>query len=176
MPYRPLDPRAMGHFDVFDYRSYRHPSAGYTLGSGQPWPWHRYKGDPGITSVIFGGLKKLFRKKPKLLTAGTQVGTPPILPAGGTPGLLGTIIDLVRQHPVAAGGVVGAVGAIPGAIYGYRKLRGAVAPPGYAPRRRGRGITSRELRGFRKVVRLLHSVGMQPRGLRRTPRHAFGRA
>jgi hypothetical protein len=33
-------------------------------------------------------------------------------------------------------------------------------------RRRGRGITGVELRGFRKVTRLLRRVGMAPKGLR----------
>jgi len=32
-------------------------------------------------------------------------------------------------------------------------------------RHRGRGITARELRGFRKVTRLLRTVGMRPKGL-----------
>jgi len=32
-------------------------------------------------------------------------------------------------------------------------------------RRRSRGITARELRGFRKITRLLRSVGMRPKGL-----------
>lgn len=32
-------------------------------------------------------------------------------------------------------------------------------------RRRGRGITGPQLRGFHKVVRLLHKVGMQPKKL-----------
>jgi hypothetical protein len=31
-------------------------------------------------------------------------------------------------------------------------------------RRRGRGISRTELRGFRKIVRLLRSVGMRPKG------------
>ena len=30
--------------------------------------------------------------------------------------------------------------------------------------RRGRGISRTELRGFRKIVRLLRSVGMRPKG------------
>jgi len=38
---------------------------------------------------------------------------------------------------------------------------------GAGRRRRGRGITARELRGFRKVTNLLRSVGMHPRGLGR---------
>lgn len=41
---------------------------------------------------------------------------------------------------------------------------------GRFPRRRSRGITSRELRGFRKVTRLLRSVGMRPKGLGGTRR------
>jgi hypothetical protein len=36
-----------------------------------------------------------------------------------------------------------------------------------APHRRGRGITARELRGFRKVTNLLRRVGMHPKGLHR---------
>jgi hypothetical protein len=32
-------------------------------------------------------------------------------------------------------------------------------------RHRARGITARELRGFRKVTRLLRTVGMRPKGL-----------
>ncbi len=49
-----------------------------------------------------------------------------------------------------------------------RRIRGAAAvTEGACPRRRRRGITSRELRGFHKVARLLHSVGMVPKGTRR---------
>ncbi len=45
-------------------------------------------------------------------------------------------------------------------------------------RRRGRGISATELRGFKKVARLLADFGMAPRGLRRgmiRPRRLFGR-
>lgn len=53
-----------------------------------------------------------------------------------------------------------------------RSVGGAMrrrAAPG-ARRHRGRGITARELRGFRKVTNLLRRVGMHPRGLGRTYR------
>ncbi len=41
------------------------------------------------------------------------------------------------------------------------RARGRMAAGG---RRRGRGISRTELRGFRKIVRLLRSVGMRPKG------------
>lgn len=53
------------------------------------------------------------------------------------------------------------------AVRGLRRGR-----PGMPHRRRGRGITARELRGFRKVVNLLHKVGMQPKRLGRVHRRA----
>jgi hypothetical protein len=37
---------------------------------------------------------------------------------------------------------------------------GRGASGGWSPSRRGRGITARELRGYRKVARLLHKEGM----------------
>jgi hypothetical protein len=47
-------------------------------------------------------------------------------------------------------------------------LRGGLGQLGArGHRHRGKGITARELRGFRKVVNLLHRVGMQPRHLGR---------
>ncbi len=39
---------------------------------------------------------------------------------------------------------------------------------GFGGRRRGRGITGAQLRGFKRVVHLLKSVGMAPRGLARS--------
>lgn len=39
------------------------------------------------------------------------------------------------------------------------------APRGLRRRRRGRGITAAELRGFKKVATLLAGFGMRPRGL-----------
>ena len=43
---------------------------------------------------------------------------------------------------------------------------GAAARAGLSVRRRRRGISAAQLRGFRRVVRLLHSIGMQPKKLR----------
>jgi len=59
------------------------------------------------------------------------------------PGLLG-------QGVAAARGLAGRA----------RGRRGRMA----GGRRHRRGITSTELRGFRKIVRLLRSVGMRPKG------------
>jgi len=59
-------------------------------------------------------------------------------------------------------GVTGrAAGEFAGGFFGGR----AGARAGRFRRRRGRGISATELRGFRKVARLLRMVGMRPRGL-----------
>ncbi len=47
------------------------------------------------------------------------------------------------------------------------RLRGLSRVSGQPSRsRRRRGISAAQLRGFRRVVRLLHSIGMQPKKLR----------
>jgi len=57
-------------------------------------------------------------------------------------------------------------GVIGRAIGGARSLAGrARGGRGSMGHRRARGITARELRGFRKVTRLLRTVGMRPKGL-----------
>lgn len=43
---------------------------------------------------------------------------------------------------------------------------GKGAAGGWAPRRRSRGITARELRGYRKVANLLHKEGMVSKRVR----------
>ena len=58
-----------------------------------------------------------------------------------------------------AAGAAGAAGALLA-----RGGSGGAAGGGY--RRRGRGITARELRGYRKVARLLHQEGMVSRRAR----------
>lgn len=58
-------------------------------------------------------------------------------------------------------------GLLQGAVsMGARALRGRGGRPG-ARRGRGRGITATQLKGFRRVVNLLHKVGMQPKRLGR---------
>ena len=42
----------------------------------------------------------------------------------------------------------------------------ALSSRGFPVRHRRRGISAAQLRGFRRVVRLLHSIGMQPKKLR----------
>jgi hypothetical protein len=59
------------------------------------------------------------------------------------PGVIGRLAGAGRR-------VAGALGRGRGAMMGRR--------------RRGRGISRVELRGFRKIVRLLRSVGMRPKG------------
>ena len=63
----------------------------------------------------------------------------------------------VRPGGGFAGKVVRGVRRISGAVGGVRVRR--------RRRRRARGISGSELRGFRKVSRLLASVGMRGRGL-----------
>jgi hypothetical protein len=58
-------------------------------------------------------------------------------------------------------GLLGRGAAIAGGLAG--RARGRMR--GARTHHRGRGITARELRGFRKVTNLLRTVGMHPRGL-----------
>lgn len=48
---------------------------------------------------------------------------------------------------------------------------GGGASGSFGPRRKGRGITATELRGFNKVAGLLHRVGMVPRKTRGIKHH-----
>jgi len=114
-------------------------------------------GDPFIGGLFktfgkmaVGGIKKLVKKKIPQLPA----GLPPI---AQLPSAAAGIFRKSGKYlgPAAAGAAIaGTAGAIGGRL---------MAPGFAAPRRRGRGITARELRGFRKVARLLHSMGMVPR-------------
>lgn len=60
-------------------------------------------------------------------------------------------------------------GFIAGAVTAGRRALGRARPSGRF-RGRAKGITARELRGFRKITNLLRKVGMVPKGLRRAPR------
>jgi len=67
-------------------------------------------------------------------------------------------------RPGRTGSIIRGVGRVAGrAITGAGRM-------GPRRRRRGRGITKTELRGFRKIVKLLRSVGMVPKGTRRAIR------
>ncbi len=67
--------------------------------------------------------------------------------------------------------VVGALGAGAGLAAGQALLAsgrgGAGASGAWGPKRRAKGITARELRGYRKVANLLHKEGMVSRRARR---------
>lgn len=70
------------------------------------------------------------------------------------------------SRPGRTGRVVRGVGRLAGSALG------AAAGRPRRRHRRGRGITKTELRGFRKIVKLLRSVGMVPKGTRRAIRRA----
>jgi hypothetical protein len=80
-------------------------------------------------------------------------------------------MSLVNRGPVRGssrgpGGRPGAIGRGVKAL-GRAGMNILGAPRGAGGRRRrGRGITSRELRGFNKVARLLSKFGMVPRKMR----------
>lgn len=121
-------------------------------------------GDPFLGALIRGGFaiaKGVFRKiagrgRPAV-TALARVQAR--LPAGA----------LVKAGKIVAPAVAaGAAFEVGSRIVGFD----AAGQPILSKRRRRRGITATELRGFRKVTSLLHRVGMTPRGLRGRIHHA----
>lgn len=97
----------------------------------------------GIFGTIIGAVGKFIGKglgiiKPAATKAAQVAASAATSPAG--------------KAAIAAAGA-GAAGAL--------LARGSGGASGsYAPRRRSRGITARELRGYRKVAGLLHKEGM----------------
>lgn len=90
--------------------------------------------------------------------------------SGGVSKLLGSkaaqTAVKVAKSPVGQAAIYAGAGAAASKL-----LQGAPGMPGGASgsfgyRRRGRGITARELRGYRKVARLLHQEGMVSRRAR----------
>lgn len=74
-------------------------------------------------------------------------------------GIIKPKVAAAVSNPIVQAGLAGA-----GTAAGMKLLAGAPKSAGvsgsFGPRRRGRGITARELRGYRKVARLLHKEGM----------------
>lgn len=70
------------------------------------------------------------------------------------------------KSPVGQAALYAGAGAATSALLG-----GGGASGSYGPRRRGRGITARELRGYRKVANLLHREGMVSRRAHRGKGH-----
>jgi len=80
---------------------------------------------------------------------------------------------LVRRQAAGAvarrvAGKVGAAAGLGAAFEVGSRIIGfdEAGQPLFGKKRRRRGITATELRGFRKVTSLLHRVGMTPRGLK----------
>lgn len=124
-------------------------------------------GDPFLGALVRGafaigkGIARVFKGKARQLPAAIGQRTTAIarrLP----PGAVGRV---ARGAAVAAG--AGAAFEVGARIVGFDEA----GQPIFAKRRRRRGITATELRGFRKITSLLHRVGMTPRGLGRVRHH-----
>jgi hypothetical protein len=109
-----------------------------------------------IPSLISAGVSKLgqlISGVPAAVTAGAAAlpgivaKAAPVLKSAGGAALAGYTIEQIAEALGVRGGA-GFFGAAPG-----------------ARRRRARGITGSELRGFKRVTGLLRSVGMRPKGL-----------
>jgi len=101
---------------------------------------YQYYGDPGFIDII---------KKGASLVKG-------IVSKGGkgVKNLVGQAGKLVGSTDVQ--NIMGQLGLVPG-------VNGGGGGVGTGRRRRSRGITARELRGYRKVANLLHREGMVSR-------------
>jgi len=123
-------------------------------------------GDPFLGTLIRGGfaiakgIGRIFRKKVgAIATRGPTaiVRRPTGISRAG---------PILRKVGAAAG--LGAAFEVGSRIVGFDEG----GQPIFGKKRRRRGITATELRGFRKVTGLLHRVGMTPRGLRGRVHHA----
>ncbi len=87
---------------------------------------------------------------------------------------IGRLFGRGRAKKLAkAAAKIGGAGAVFGGAEAAAQAALGVEPGAAAPaRKKGRGITARELRGFRKVTSLLRRVGMVPKGLRGARRRA----
>lgn len=121
------------------------------------------QGDPFIHGRIIGGLAKLGKKI-------FGFGKKKLAPVIGAAGQFGGSKTRRVLGGVAAAGAAGA------AFAGGEALFDAAGNPvGVKRRRRARGITATELRGFKKVTNLLGRVGMVPRKTG-TRRHSVAHA
>lgn len=124
-------------------------------------------GDPFLGALIRGGfaiakgVARIFRK-PKAI--GALVTRAPAAVTRFT-GRLGALRPLAKTVGVAA--AAGAAFEVGARVIGVDEA----GQPIFGRRRRRRGITATELRGFKKVTSLLHRVGMTPRGLRGRVHH-----
>lgn len=125
-------------------------------------------GDPFLGALVRGafaigkGVVRLFKKK---VTSIATRGPAAIATRGTLTGRLGALRPLGVGAAKAAG--LGAAFEVGSRIIGFNED----GTPIFGRKRRRRGITATELRGFRKITSLLHRVGMTPRGLGRVRHH-----
>ena len=120
------------------------------------------QGDPFIHKKLIGKAFKFGKKfLGKLLNPGTK--TAAVLGAAGAAATGAALVTTGQQ--IAAGQPLGQALITAGTRFVFDPTTGQHVP--MKKRRRRRGITATELSGFRKVNRLLSSVGMTPRKTRR---------
>lgn len=103
----------------------------------------------GLFSTVIGGIGKFIGKGLGIIKPAASKAAQAAAAAARTP---------AGQAAIAAGAGTAAAALFRGGSGGASGAWGA--------RRRSRGITARELRGYRKVARLLHSEGMVSRRAR----------
>lgn len=124
------------------------------------------QGDPFIHSFLAKKAIKFGKKfLGKLINPGSK--TKAVLTAAGAAATGAALVTTGQQLSMAgvAGQPLGQAIIKAGARFVFDPITGQHVP--MKKRRRRRGITATELSGFRKVNRLLHSVGMTPRKTRR---------
>lgn len=104
----------------------------------------------GIFSSVVGAVGKFIGKGLGIIKPAATKAAQVVATASKTP---------VGQAALLAGGSAAAAALMSG-------RGGGGASGSFGTRRRGRGITARELRGYRKVARLLHQEGMVSRRAR----------
>lgn len=127
-------------------------------------------GDPFLGALVRGAFaigKGIFRA----IKGRTAVGPGGAVVRRGVGTLTGRL-GALRPLAVAGAKAVGAGAAfqVGMTIIGFNQD----GTPIFGKRRRRRGITATELRGFRKITGLLHRVGMTPKGLGRIRHHHHG--
>lgn len=90
--------------------------------------------------------------------------------AGGVLGLGGGSMKLDLSGLTKGLGLTATKGGLVDQLTGGQMGPASLAFPGERRRRRGKGISATELRGFRKVAGLLRKVGMVPKATRRKVR------
>lgn len=129
-------------------------------------------GDPFLGALVRGafaigkGIIRVVKGQARSLIGGGRKATTAI---ATRPQVLTGRLGALRPIALAGAKIAGAGAAfeIGARIVGFDQS----GQPIFGRKRRRRGITATELRGFRKVTSLLHRVGMTPRGLGRVRHH-----